>query len=315
MKIALDVMGGDYGPEATVKGAILARQKISSETGIVLIGDESIIRKIMAEESASSDGFEIVHSPEFIEMGENPSKSFVKKPNSSIAIGFGMLAKGLVQAFASAGNTGAMLVGAMYTVKSVPGVLRPCITGVMPRPNGKSGVLLDVGLNADCKPEILYQFGILGSVYAEFVFNINNPRVGLINIGEEEEKGNILTKAAFELMKGTKQFNFVGNVEGFDVFDDGKADVMVCDGFVGNVLLKAGESFYPLSQSQGMKGEFFERFNFENYGGSPILGVNGNVIIGHGASNPKAIMNMLILSKEVAEANLPEKFQAIFLCS
>lgn len=308
-------MGGDYGPEATVKGAILARQKISSETGIVLIGDESIIRKIMAEESASSDGFEIVHSPEFIEMGENPSKSFVKKPNSSIAIGFGMLAKGLVQAFASAGNTGAMLVGAMYTVKSVPGVLRPCITGVMPRPNGKSGVLLDVGLNADCKPEILYQFGILGSVYAEFVFNINNPRVGLINIGEEEEKGNILTKAAFELMKGTKQFNFVGNVEGFDVFDDGKADVMVCDGFVGNVLLKAGESFYPLSQSQGMKGEFFERFNFENYGGSPILGVNGNVIIGHGASNPKAIMNMLILSKEVAEANLPEKFQAIFLCS
>jgi len=217
-----------------------------------------------------------------------------------------------IQGFASAGNTGAMLVGVMFTVKSIEGIIRPAIATLIPNLSGKSTILLDVGLNPDCKPDVLYQYAILGSNYAEFVFGIQNPRVALLNIGSEKEKGNLVAKATHELMQETKDFNFVGNVEGNDLFHEDKADVVVCDGFVGNIVLKEAESFYSVVKHLKIEHEFFEGFNFENFGGTPILGINSNVIIGHGASTEKAIKNMILHTKDVINANLPERFRKVF---
>jgi glycerol-3-phosphate acyltransferase PlsX len=170
---------------------------------------------------------------------------------------------------------------------------------------------LDVGINVDCKPDVLYQYAILGSLYAQNVYNIDNPRVGLLNIGSEEEKGNLLSKTTFQAMKGTTEFNFIGNVEGNDFFTE-NVDVIVCDGFVGNVLLKQAEAFYRLIRKRHIVDDFFEKFNFENYGGTPVLGVNAPVIIGHGISNEKAIKNMIIHAREVVHANLPDKIKHAF---
>jgi glycerol-3-phosphate acyltransferase PlsX len=222
-----------------------------------------------------------------------------------------MLKEGKLDSFASAGNTGAMLVGAMFSVKAISGVLRPAIASIVPKLKGGFGILLDVGANADCKPEILLQFAILGSIYAKHIYHIENPKVGLMNIGEEEEKGNMLTQATNTLMKSSEMINFYGNIEGRDLFND-KADIIVCDGFTGNIVLKLAESFYVLTLKKGMKDEFFDRFNYEQYGGSPILGVNAPVIIGHGISTPTAIKNMLLLSKEMVETKLIDQFKAAF---
>ncbi|MEO6884125.1 MAG: phosphate acyltransferase PlsX [Bacteroidia bacterium] len=311
MKIGLDVMGGDFAPQVTISGAILARKELPPEIKLVLIGDEKNILEALQAQKINPSDFEIVHATEVIGMGEHPTKAFAQKTNSTIAVGFKLLKEKKIDAFASAGNTGAMLVGAMYTVKSIVGVIRPCITSVMPKENGNVGVILDVGANADCKPDTLYQFGILGSVYAKNVFGIDNPRVALLNIGEEEEKGNLVSQSAHHMMKDSKEINFIGNVEGRDIFTD-KADVIVCDGFTGNVVLKQAEGFYALVQRRGWKDDYFEKFNYENYGGSPILGINSNVIIGHGISNAIAIKNMLLLAKNVAEANLSEKIKHAF---
>jgi phosphate acyltransferase len=204
-----------------------------------------------------------------------------------------------------------MLVGAMFTVKAIPGVIRPCITTILPKEHGGFGLLLDVGTNSDCKPDVLYQFGILGSIYAKEVYKIKNPRVGLLNIGEEPEKGNLVAQAAYSLMQNTKDFNFVGNVEGRDLFSD-KCDVIVCEGFVGNILLKSSEAFYDLLKSRNRSDEYFDRFNYELYGGTPVLGVNSNVIIGHGISSALAFKNMLVLAKEVVDARLNDKIIQIF---
>jgi glycerol-3-phosphate acyltransferase PlsX len=245
-------------------------------------------------------------------MGDHPAKSFAKKQNSSIAVGFHMLHKGKIDGFASAGNTGAMLVGAMYTIKQIPGVIRPSISTVLPKENGKNAILLDVGINPDCRPDVLYQYAILGSIYAEFVYKIKNPRIGLLNIGSEEEKGNLLTKATHELMKGTDDFNFIGNIEGNEIFSTDKVDVIVSDGFTGNVVLKQAESFYTLIQKRKIQDEYFEKFNFEIYGGTPILGVNAPVVIGHGISNDIAIKNMILHTDEVARAKITEKIKEVF---
>jgi glycerol-3-phosphate acyltransferase PlsX len=204
-----------------------------------------------------------------------------------------------------------MLVGAVFSVKTIPGIIRPCLCTHVPKLSGGVGVMLDVGANADCKPDTLLQFGILGSLYAEHVMHINTPKVGLMNIGEEDEKGNMLSLATFPLMKETELFNFVGNLEGRDLFND-KADVIVCDGFTGNVLLKLAESFYIVTKKKGFKDEFFDRFNYENYGGSPVLGVNAPVIIGHGISSPTAVKNMVMQSREMIATGLVEKIQAAF---
>lgn len=311
MKIGIDIMGGDFAPAATTMGAISAQKELPDNTELYLIGDEKQIRAILERENALNSGLKVINTSQVIEMGEHPTKAFSQKQDSSIARGFQMLKDGTIDAFASTGNTGAMLVGSIYSVKTVSGIIRPCITSVMPKENGGVGIILDVGANADCKPDVMYQFAILGSIYAEHVHNIQNPKVGLLNIGEEEEKGNMLTQTTHEIMKGTKDFNFIGNVEGRDIFDE-KVDVMVCDGFTGNVVLKEAEAFYSMMKKRGLLDEYFSRFNYENYGGTPILGINSNVVIGHGISNAKTIKNMLLLARDVVEAKMPAKIKETF---
>jgi len=311
MKIGLDIMGGDYAPKAIVLGAIAAHQSLNAGEHLVLIGDTEQIKPILAEEGFNPDHFEYVHTDEVIGMGEHPTKAIVQKPNSSIAVGFNLLKEGKIDSFASAGNSGAMLVGAVFSVKTIPGIIRPCLCTILPKIKGGTGLLLDVGANADCKPDILLQFGVLGSLYAENLLQIEDPKVALMNIGEEDEKGNMLSMATFPLMKDTNLFNFVGNVEGRDLFND-KADVIVCDGFTGNVMLKLAESFYVLTIKKGLKDEFFDRFNYEQYGGSPVLGVNAPVVIGHGISSPLAVKNMVLQSREMITTGLVEKIRMAF---
>ncbi len=311
-KIGIDMMGGDFAPEATVLGAIQAKKELPEDFELVLIGDESAISRILEREGEDVEAYNIVPSTEVITMNDHPAKAFAQKPNSSIALGFKLLMTKKIDAFASAGNTGAMLAGTMYTVKQVPGVIRPCLIGPLPRPDGSYGIMLDVGLNPDCKPDILYQYAILGNLYAKSVYHIENPRIALLNLGEEEEKGSLLTKATHELMKNSPDFNFVGNVEGNDVFDETKSDVIVTDGFTGNVVLKQSESIYHLLKSRNIDDEYFGRFNPDIYGGTPILGVNAPVIVGHGASNSFAIKNMILHTKNVVEAKLTEKIKLAF---
>lgn len=311
MKIGLDIMGGDFAPEANVSGAILANKELPQDTSIVLLGDQEVVRAKLVELGGNPDDFEIVHAPDVITMHDHPTRAIPQKPNSTISKGFDLLASGEIQALASTGNTGAMLVGAIYKVNSVPGIIRPCITSTIPNIKGGNSLILDVGSNADCKPDVLYQFAILGSLYAKEVYGIENPKVGLLNIGEEETKGNLLTQSAFKLMQGSTDFNFTGNIEGRDIFT-GKVDVIVCDGFTGNVVLKQAEGLYGLMQKRGLRDEYFDRFNYENYGGTPILGVNSNVIIGHGISNDIAVKNMLLHSYDVTKSELTKKIKEAF---
>jgi glycerol-3-phosphate acyltransferase PlsX len=311
MKIGLDIMGGDYAPKATVLGAIAACKVLAEGHQLVLIGDQATALAILQENNFSADNFEFVNTTEVIGMGEHPTKAIVQKPDSSISVGFRMLKDGLIDAFSSAGNTGAMLVGSMFSVKTIPGVMRPAIISIVPKLKGGLGILLDVGANADCKPEVLVQFGILGSIMAQAVYHIPEPKVALMNIGEEEEKGNMLCQATYPLMKETTLFNFVGNVEGRDLFGN-DADVFVCDGFTGNIILKLAESFYVVTLKKGLKDEFFDRFNYEQYGGTPILGVNAPVVVGHGISSPEAIKNMVLLCRDMVQSGLVDKVKQAF---
>lgn len=311
VKIAIDISGGDNAPESNVLGVILAQQELADSAHFVLIGDEDAAKSILNKEGVSPSLFSFVHSNVTIGMSEHPVKAFSAKPDSTISIGFRKLAMQEIDAFASVGNTGAMLVGAMQSVRAIPGIIRPCISSVLPQLDGTTGIILDVGTNADCKPDVLYQFAMLGSLYLKNVKNVENPRVALLNIGEEEEKGNLLTKAAYQMMKDSNHFNFVGNVEGNDLFNS-KADVIVCDGFTGNVVLKQAESFYTISKELNINNSYLNKFNYEEYGGTPILGVNGNVLIGHGKSSPVAVKKMLKLAVEVAESRLPEQIRNAF---
>lgn len=311
IRVGIDIMGGDFAPKTTVEGSLLAASDLSEHVDLVLIGDEVKIRSELNRLEESTDKFEIIHAPEVINMGDHPTKAFVQKPKSSIAVGFGLLKAGKLDGFASAGNTGAMFVGGYMSVKPIAGILRPCISSILPKEDGGVNVILDVGANADCKPDVLYQFGMLGSLFAEHVCSIDNPRVGLLNIGEEETKGNMLSVAAHEMMKDSTDFEFVGNIESRDLFSD-SCDVIVSDGFTGNVVLKQAEAFYSLLKKRNIEDPYFNRFNYENYGGTPILGLNKTVIIGHGISNDVAIKNMIVLAADVIEANLSEKILKTF---
>lgn len=311
MKIGIDVLGGDFAPEANLSGAILAKKELPDDVTIVLLGDRDQISSGLLSLGGKVEDFEIVHAPDCITMEDHPTRAIPQKPNSSIAIGFDLLAKKEIQAFASTGNTGAMLVGAIYKINTIPGVIRPCITSTLPQIDGSKSILLDVGSNADCKADVLYQFAVLGALYAKNVYGIENPRVALLNIGEEESKGNLLTLAAHKLMAESDDINFIGNIEGRDIFF-GRADVVVCDGFTGNVVLKEAEGIYTLMKMRGIQDEYFDRFNYENYGGTPILGVKGNVIIGHGISNNIAVKNMILHSFEVAQSGLATKVNEAF---
>lgn len=311
MKIGFDILGGDYAPKNCLEGVMLAAKELPSNVKLVLIGDSEVAKDYFVKNNVDPNQFDYEHTTEVIEMGEAPTKAFSQKPNSSIFLGFRLLKEKKIDVFASAGNTGAMLVGSMFTVKAIPGVIRPCITTLLPKENGGFGVLLDVGTNADCKPDVLYQFGIMGTIFSKEVYKIENPKVGLLNIGEEPEKGNLVAQAAYSLMKDSKDFNFVGNIEGREVFSD-KADVIVCEGFVGNILLKTSEAFHDVIKARNRSDEYFDKFNYELYGGTPVLGVNSNVIIGHGISSSLAFKNMLLLSKNVVDAKLNDKITQIF---
>ena len=304
-------MGGDYAPHSTLHGALLASKQLSTDEKIVLIGDSNVAKEILQQNNAELSLFEFIHADDQIAMNEHATKAIRKKPNNSISVGFEALKNGEIDVFSSAGNSGAMLVGSMFSVGPIKGVIRPCITSVLPKENGSVGLILDVGVNADCKPDVLFQFAILGSLFAENVYGLKNPKVGLLNIGEEKGKGNLLTQAAFPLLEDNDDINFIGNVEGRDLFNE-KADVIVCDGFTGNVVLKQAESFFTILAKRNLLDNYFKRFNYENYGGTPVLGVSGNVLIGHGISNDKAIKNMILLGKDLIHSNLTKKIKTAF---
>lgn len=308
MRIALDAMGGDFAPDAIIDGAIMATQRLEEDANIVLVGRKEVIESHLKKREFSSSRLSIIHADQVIQMGEHPTKALSQKPQSSIAIGYQLLKNKEVDAFCSAGNTGAMMVGAMFSIKVVEGILRPCIANVLPKTDGRTGIFLDVGANAECKPEALEQFGEIGSIYARYVLGIAEPKVGLMNMGEEEGKGTLTMQATHQLLKANTAINFIGNIEGRDLFND-RADVIVCDGFTGNVLLKMAESIYDIMASKNMFDPFFDRFNYEAVGGSPILGINGNVVIGHGVSSPLATSNMLHLSYQLVKSNIPEHFK------
>jgi len=308
MKIGLDVLGGDFAPKATLHGAILARKELTESDTIVLVGDREIIITFLKEEKVSPDLFEIVDAPDLIEMDEQPTKALVNKPNSSISVGFRLLKHKEIHAFASAGSSGAMMVGSIYSVNTVQGIIRPSTPAYIPKENGGSTVLIDVGTNPDAKPDVMYQFGLLGSLFAEHVFHVKNPRVGLLNIGSEEKKGSLTTQSAFQLMKDSKDYNFIGNVESRELFRD-NVDVIVCDGFIGNIVLKQVEAMYRVLVKRGIKDSFLDRFNYENYGGTPILGVNSTVLVGHGISNSNAVRRMILMTREVHEAKLSHRIK------
>lgn len=312
MNIGLDMMGGDFAPLEAVKGVQLYLSGVVNPANLFLIGDESIIKSLLKEHAISSPCIKIIHASQIIDMHEHPTKALKEKQHSSIAVGFRLLSSGQTDAFISAGNTGAMLVGSLFSIKAFETVLRPTIATVIPKENGETGLLLDVGLNSDCKPENLNQFAVLGSLYAQHILDIQNPRVALLNIGEEEGKGNLLAQATYPLLKENQSVNFVGNIEGRDVFMD-KADVMVCEGFTGNIILKLSESIYEITQRKEIHHEYFDRFNFERYGGTPVLGISKPVMIGHGISHGLAFSNMIKLSQKMIETDLMAKMKASFL--
>ncbi len=305
-------MGGDYAPQAVVSGAILASRLVGLQSRIVLFGDKSRIEEILARENCPADTFDIVHTTEVIEMGDNPAQTFRQKPDSSIAVGFRYLTEGKIDGFASAGSTGAMMVGCMYTVKQIEGIIRPAISSVIPTIDGGEVMLLDVGLNVDCKPEVLYQYAVIGNLYAKGVLGKENPRIALLNIGEEKEKGNLQTKAAYELMDGSRDFNFVGNIEAKHLFSGKIADVVVCDGFAGNTIIKQVEGVYSMAMQQGLENTYFNLLNYETVGGTPVLGINAPVLIGHGCSSAEAIKNMVLQTERTIEARLDAKLRERF---
>ncbi|MET6996125.1 phosphate acyltransferase PlsX [Chitinophaga defluvii] len=311
MRIGLDMMGGDYAPLEAVKGVKLFLDTVA-DVHLVLIGDEQALAPLLADARLDQSKYSVVHSSQIIGMNEHPTKALKEKPESSISIGFHLLKNGKIDAFISAGNTGAMMVGTFYSIKAIDGVQRPTISTPVPRENGTFGVLLDVGINADCKPENLVQFAILGSLYSQYILKIDNPKVGLLNIGEEEGKGNLLAQATYPLLKETKQINFVGNIEGRDIFTD-KADVIVCEGFTGNVVLKMAESFHEVAVRRNIKDDYMDKFNFESYGGTPVLGVSHPVIIGHGISQATAFKNMIVLAQQMIQSKLLEKVKESFV--
>jgi phosphate acyltransferase len=307
MKIGIDMMGGDFAPQEVIIGI----QKYLETGGahIVLIGQEDKIRHQIESISLSNEKITVVHASQVIDMHEHPTRALKEKQQSSISIGFHLLASEKIDAFISAGNTGAMLVGSLYALKPIEGVLRPTISTIIPKENGRTGLLLDVGLNSDCKPEQLNQFAVMGSVYAQAILGIDRPRVALLNIGEEEGKGNILAQATYPLLKENKHIHFIGNIEGRDILID-KADVIVCDGYTGNIILKLAESLHEITHRKNIHHEYFDLFNFENYGGTPVLGISKPVIIGHGISKGIAFKNMILLAQKMIEKDVMQMMKS-----
>ena len=331
MRIGLDAMGGDFAPESAVKGAIMALAELDAESRIVLYGDEARIRTILEAEQCDSSKIEIVATSEVIEMCEHPVRAFHQKGDSSNSVGFRHLAEGAIDGFASAGSTGAVMVGSTQVVRVIEGVIRPTIATVVKTVTGAPVVLLDVGLNVDCKPEVLEQYALIGSIYAKSALNMDNPRVALLNIGEEEGKGNAQAKATYDLMKEDKRYNFVGNVEASYIFTGKIGDVVVADAFVGNSLLKMAEALYRINFKLGggkpriknflrpilgrivpklyFQNDFWDAMNAESVGGLQVMGINAPVMIGHGSSSARAICSMILSMERDIKSNFPAKLR------
>lgn len=321
MRIALDAMGGDHGPRATVEGAYLYLKEAPQDDHIVLVGDQNVIRERMQHlPPKCCDRFSIIHAPENIEMNDSPTEAFKKKKNSSMAVGLQLHKHREVEAFVSAGNTGAQMAGSLLTLQRIHGVKRPAIGSFLPSAKGMV-FMIDVGANVDCKPTHLLQFALMGNIFVSEVFNQSNLSTGLLSNGEEERKGNELTIAAHQLLK-EKLPNFYGNVEGRDILR-GTTDIIVCDGFIGNALLKMAESVMgvivrAIKKNIGsnlftnlgallVKPAFTElkrQYDPEEYGGVPLLGVNGISIICHGSSSAKAIKNAIKVAKNMGARNV-----------
>lgn len=311
LRIGVDAMGGDFAPEAVVKGVVESIALLQPTTQVVLFGDKERIEQLLADEGYKGNRIEIVPTTEVITMHDHPAKAFQTKTNSSIRKGFEYLKAGKIDGFASAGSTGAMMAGAMLTVGITEGVIRPAISAAIANVKGGYTLLLDVGLNVDCKPEVLCQYGLMGSIYAKDLWGLENPKVGLLNIGEEESKGNAASKAAHQMLAQTKGINFVGNIEGKDYFT-GKADVIVCDGFVGNVLLKMSESLRYIAKARKIEDQFLDNLNYEIKGGTPALGVNSVVIVGHGSSTVLALRNMVHQTELSVQSGYAEDIRKAF---
>lgn len=332
IKIGIDAMGGDFAPEVTIEGAIAALKLIDKDSRIVLYGDEKRMRELLAKHNCSAENFDIVPTTEVIEMGDHPAKAFIAKADSSITVGFKHLSEGKIDGFASAGSTGAMMVGSMQVIKPIEGVIRPVLATLIPTISPtkgiQRGILMDVGLNVDAKPEVLAQYGLLGSIYAKSVLGLENPRVALLNIGEEEGKGNAQAKATYDLMKADGRYNFVGNVEASYIFTGKIADVVVADAFVGNSILKMAEALYRINFRLGggkpriknflrpvlgrivpklyWQNDFWEAMNAESVGGLQVMGINAPVMIGHGSSSARAICSMILAMERDIKGNYPE---------
>lgn len=307
MNIGLDIMGGDFAPEEAIRGVLSflnAPLLKKEEVHFVLVGNSELAEPFLPLLDNFKNSYTFVPCKQMIAMHEHPVKALKEKPESSIAIGFGLLQKSKIDAFIGAGNTGAMMIGSLYSVKAIQGVLRPTIASPIPKLEGKFNFLLDVGVNADCKPEHLVQFALMGSLYAQHVLGLTNPRVALLNLGEEEGKGNLLAQSTYPLLKQHEEINFIGNKEGRDLFLNA-ADVFVCEGFTGNVALKMAESIYHIFKyKKKIEDEFLEQFNYELYGGTPILGINAPVIIGHGISKAPAFHSMINTAIRIVESQL-----------
>ncbi len=327
-KVALDAMGGDFAPTNEIQGAILAfdEKDVSGNLEIVFVGIESKIQAILDGLDKKNLKYSIVHADEVITMDDDPTAAIKKKKNSSLYIGLEMLANRSVDAFISACNTGAMLSTATVLLGRIKGVSRPTIGSFFPSQTENLTFVLDVGANVDVKARYLFEFAVMGSIYLNQMAGIQNPRVGLMNIGEEESKGSEILQQTYQMLKQSN-LNFVGNVEGRDILN-GSCDVVICDGFTGNVVLKFAESVYGLIKSKikdyskaGLKNKFmlmlsapvfkkiFKDFDYQSYGGVPILGVNGVAIVGHGKSTPRAVKNMIIKALEQVRKDVNSKIE------
>ncbi|MDD3740552.1 MAG: phosphate--acyl-ACP acyltransferase [Bacteroidales bacterium] len=312
MNIGIDIMGGDFAPDEIIKGVILAKKTCINDANLYLFGLESLIRAKLIENNSNPDDYFIVNCSDTLEMGDDPVKSFAEKQDSGMVKGFEYLKNGTIDGFASAGNTGAMMVGATKIIGVIDGILRPCISSYYPNNNNEKNLVLDVGLNADAKPENILQYGILGDLYAKHIMGIENPKIGLLNIGQEKSKGNVNAKSSYLLLENEKNLNFIGNIEGGDLYKANYVDVIVTDGFTGNIVLKQAESFYNILAERNITDSYFDNYNYENYGGTPVLGINKTVVVGHGKSNSIAIKNMIILTGEIIKSQFTEKIIKAF---
>jgi glycerol-3-phosphate acyltransferase PlsX len=327
LRIAVDAMGGDFAPGNEVRGAIEVLTHTVNRFDIILIGSEDAIRRELQSAGWNGKGITVLHAGQVVEMHDSPVEALKKKPDSSLVRGVTLHKEGGADAFVSAGNTGAVTAASTLILGRIPGVSRPTIGAVFPSQSGPT-MLVDAGAVTDCKPHFLYEFGVMGSIYSEYIFGKQSPRVGLLNVGEEKSKGDERTKEAYELFSQNKaKINFIGNIEGRDVLK-GTADVVVCDGFVGNVLLKFGESVpsflkakFTSYANEGILQKLlmavmrkplrkiFKDFDYQELGGVPLLGINGVTIIGHGRSTPKAIRNMILRAEEMVTRKINQHIE------